>query len=72
MDQPALAPEKQLDATTVEEAIAYLRNEYADAVKLDDREGYGGVIVDSKRLVDVARAIRDDLGIRLLVERDRC
>ena len=66
MDQPALAPEKLLDATTIEEAIAYLRDEYAEAVTLDDREGYGGVIVDSRRLVDVARAIRDDLGFDYL------
>ena len=66
MDQPALAPEKQLDATTVDEAIAYLRAEFTDAVTLDDREGYGGVIVQSNRLVDVARAIRDDLGFDYL------
>ena len=66
MDQPALAPEKTLDATTVDEAIAYLRDEYADAVTLDDREGYGGVIVESRRLVEVARAIRDDLGFDYL------
>ena len=66
MDNPALAPERQLDTTTVDEAIGYLRSEHADAVSLDDRDGYQGIIIDSGRLVEVARVIRDDLGFDYL------
>ncbi len=66
MDNPALAPERPLDTTTIDEATAHLVAAYADAVKPDDREGYGGIIVDSKRLAEIARVIRDDLGFDYL------
>ena len=66
MDKPALTPERLLETTTLDEAISYLLSEYADAVSLDDREGYQGVIVDSRRLVGIARVIRDDLGFDYL------
>ncbi len=66
MDNPALTPERLLETTTLDEAISYLLSEYADAVSLDDREGYQGVIVDSRRLVGIARVIRDDLGFDYL------
>ena len=62
----ALAPDEAIDTTTVDGAIAYLRSHYSDAVKLDDREGYQGVIVDSGQLLKVARAIHDDLGFDYL------
>ncbi len=66
MDNPALTPERLLETTTLDEAISHLLSEYADAVSLDDREGYQGVIVDSRRLVGIARVIRDDLGFDYL------
>ena len=47
-------------------AIEALRARYPDAVSVDDREGYSGVIVDSKHLVEVARTLRDDLGFDYL------
>ena len=62
----ALAPEDTIETTTIDGAIAYLQTHYPDAVKLDDREGYQGLIVDSGQLMKVARAIRDDLGFDYL------
>lgn len=66
MDNPAPAPERQLDTATVDEAIGFLRSEHADAVTLDDRDGYEGIIVEGGRLLDIARVIRDDLGFDYL------
>ncbi len=62
----ALATEETIDAQTIDGAIAYLQTQFPDAVKLDDREGYQGLIVDSAQLLKVARAIRDDLGFDYL------
>lgn len=61
----AVAPE-QVDTTTIDGSIAYLKNKYPDAIKSDDREGYQGVIVDKNKLVEVAQAIRDELGFDYL------
>ena len=62
----AFAPEEQIDAISIEDAIARLQSSYPQAVKADDRAGYEGIIVDSDHLVDVARVIRDDLGFDYL------
>ncbi len=62
----ALAREEEIDTTTIEGAIAHLRSSFPQAVSLDDREGYEGVIVDSNQLLDIARVIRDDLGFDYL------
>lgn len=51
---------------TIDEAIAYLKGKFPDAVHSDSRDGCEGVIVDRKRLVEVALAIRDELGFDYL------
>jgi NADH-quinone oxidoreductase subunit C/D len=55
-----------VDVDTIEGAIAYLKEKYPDAVSDDTREGYGGVVVDRKHLVDVALTMRDELGFDYL------
>lgn len=51
---------------TIENAIEFLKARFPDAIKDDTRSGYGGVIVDSTLLVDVARTMRDELGFDYL------
>ncbi len=46
----------------VGQSIEYLKQRFPEAVKDDTRQGYGGVIIDSGQLLEVAQAIRDDLG----------
>jgi NADH-quinone oxidoreductase subunit C/D len=51
-----------VETNNVASAIATLKEKFPDAVKDDSRQGYYGVIVDKSRLVEVASAIRDELG----------
>jgi NADH-quinone oxidoreductase subunit C/D len=64
-DKPILAPE-ELAAADVEAAIGYLKDKYPEAVRDDTRSGYSGIIVDRAALVEVAQAIRDELGFNYL------
>ncbi len=57
------APVKVRDA---EGAYADLQQRFPGAVSADTRKGYTGIIVDPAKLVDVATAIRDDLGYNYL------
>lgn len=50
----------------VEEAIALLKERFPAAVQDDAREGYEGLMVSADKLVDVAAALRDDLGFNYL------
>jgi NADH-quinone oxidoreductase subunit D/NADH-quinone oxidoreductase subunit C/D len=45
-----------------DEALSALQDQFADAVRADDRAGYTGLIVAPDRLVEVATALRDHLG----------
>ncbi|MBN1680023.1 MAG: NADH-quinone oxidoreductase subunit D [Anaerolineae bacterium] len=45
-----------------EEALELLQKRFKKTVRRDDREGYGGIVVDASRLEKVAAAIHDDLG----------
>jgi NADH-quinone oxidoreductase subunit D/NADH-quinone oxidoreductase subunit C/D len=54
------------DVNPVEQAIATLKERFADAVNDDTRDGYEGVIVSADKLIDVATALRDDLGFDYL------
>src|SRR5262245_61928798 len=54
---PAAAPSGPTDA---------LLEKFPGAVEADTREGHEGVIVKADKLVEVATAIRDDLGHNLL------
>jgi NADH-quinone oxidoreductase subunit D/NADH-quinone oxidoreductase subunit C/D len=66
MTDQAFAPEEQVDTSTIEGSIEYLKSKYPDAVKSDDREGYGGIIIDKDKLVDVAQTMRDELNFDYL------
>ena len=63
---PTAAPAAPLTNTSIEGAIDHLKASYPDAISADDREGYGGIIVDSAQLLDIARVIRDELGFDYL------
>ena len=57
----AIAPAetRELDVSGVIDA---LKSKFADAVTEDSREGFEGILVDKNKLVDVALAIRDEMG----------
>ncbi len=63
---PTAAPAAPLTSTTIDGAIDHLQATYPKAVSADNREGYGGIIVESAQLLDVARFIRDELGFDYL------
>ena len=46
--------------------ISTLQSRFPDAIRLDDRKGYVGIIITPNRLVEVATAIRDDFGYNYL------
>lgn len=66
MTDQAIAPEEQIDTTSIDGAIDYLKTKYPDAIKSDDREGYEGIIVDPAKLLDVSQEIHDVLGFDYL------
>jgi len=55
-----------IETVDVKGAIAALKEKFPEAVKDDSRQGYSGIIVDRTKLVEVARAIKDDLGFDYL------
>lgn len=55
-----------VSADPVAEVTAALKERFADAVSDDTRPGYGGLIVAPDKLVEVAEALRDDLGFNYL------
>jgi NADH-quinone oxidoreductase subunit D/NADH-quinone oxidoreductase subunit C/D len=57
---------EQTDVVDVESAIDFLKEKYPGVISDDTRQGYGGVLVDRKRLVDVALTMRDELGFDYL------
>src|SRR5947208_11945625 len=61
-----MADPVQTQAPNLEAAVAGLQARFPDAVKVDDRKGYGGIVVSPDKLVDVAMAIRDDFGFNYL------
>ena len=60
------APEQSAEQLSIADAIEYLKSNHSQTVKLDDRDGYEGVIIDCDQLVDIARVIRDELGFDYL------
>jgi NADH-quinone oxidoreductase subunit C/D len=51
-----------VETPKVESVIGTLKEKFPGAVQDDTRQGYSGIIVDKNRLVEVATAIRDELG----------
>ena len=50
----------------VASAIARLKEQFPQAVSDDERDGYEGIMVNADQLLDVAQALRDDLGFNYL------
>jgi NADH-quinone oxidoreductase subunit D/NADH-quinone oxidoreductase subunit C/D len=50
----------------IEEALARLKERFPEGVSDDTRDGYEGVVVSPDQVVDVALALRDDLGFNYL------
>lgn len=62
MDQVIETPEKQTQTGTPVDAAAYLKEKFPGIVSDDTRPGFQGVLVEPSKLVQVAQAIRDELG----------
>jgi NADH-quinone oxidoreductase subunit C/D len=62
MDQVIETPEKQMQTGTPVDAAAYLKEKFPGVVSDDTRPGFQGVLVEPSKLVQVAQAIRDELG----------
>jgi NADH-quinone oxidoreductase subunit C/D len=54
--------DKPANVAPVLDVEAFLGEKFADAVRVDDREGYEGFIVEGDRLEEIALTIRDELG----------
>ncbi len=63
MTDQAIAP---VETGSIDDAISTLKDQFPGVVTDDNRQGYEGVIVDRKKLVEVATYIRDNLGFDLL------
>lgn len=57
---------ENIDVGDVEAAANYLKEKYPGIVNDDSRDGYTGIMVDRKRLVEVATTMRDELGFDYL------
>jgi NADH-quinone oxidoreductase subunit D/NADH-quinone oxidoreductase subunit C/D len=66
MAQPEVMDAPDLRTLTVDDSIAHLQEKFPDAISKDSREGYGGVIVDKKKLVEVAQYVKENLGFDYL------
>ena len=66
METLAPAPAAPLTATSIDEALDYLKTAHPHAVKADDRDGYQGIIIDADSLLELAQVIHDDLGFDYL------
>lgn len=67
-----MIPDSPADGTPVlgenaaESAAAILKERFPDAVQDDSREGYEGLMVAADKIVEVATALRDELGFNYL------
>lgn len=52
--------------TDIPATIAALKERFPQAVSDDTRQGYTGILIDPKHLVEVAQVIRDELGFNYL------
>jgi NADH-quinone oxidoreductase subunit D/NADH-quinone oxidoreductase subunit C/D len=65
MTDQMIAP-VQTQTLDVAASIDYLKGRFPEAVKDDTRQGYSGVVVDRRQLVQVATTMRDELGFNYL------
>ena len=59
-------PDVDVQNDPVNDEIALLQERFPEAIEIDDREGYQGIIVDGDNLYEVATVVRDELGYDLL------
>jgi NADH-quinone oxidoreductase subunit C/D len=55
-----------IERNDVQTALSAIQEKFSGAVRPDTRQGYSGLIVDKNHLVEVATAIRDELGFDYL------
>lgn len=68
LDNPESQPEEgtAVSSNPVDTAIALLKEKFPDAVQDEPRDGYEGVAVKAENLLEVATALRDELGFNYL------
>jgi NADH-quinone oxidoreductase subunit C/D len=66
LESPERGDAPAIYADPVQEALVLLKERFPEAVADEDREGYEGVRVKPDQLVDVATALRDELGFNYL------
>ena len=66
LDAPQEEGAPSVSDNPVEAAIARLKERFPDAVTDDERDGYEGIMVNADQLLNVAEALRDDLGFNYL------
>jgi NADH-quinone oxidoreductase subunit D/NADH-quinone oxidoreductase subunit C/D len=66
LDAPEQEGATPVSENPVDAAIARLKERFPEDVTDDPREGYEGVSVSAEKLVEVAKALRDDLGFNYL------
>src|SRR5215216_4261877 len=65
MTDQSVIPAQQ-ETLDIPASINALKEKFPDVVKDDSRQGYSGIVVDRTRLVEVAQAMRDELGFDYL------
>lgn len=63
---PTVGSETAVNPDPVQNAIAQLQERFADSLTPDTREGYEGLMVNADSLIQVATALRDELGFNYL------
>jgi NADH-quinone oxidoreductase subunit D/NADH-quinone oxidoreductase subunit C/D len=66
VESPAGGNGQEIYSSSAEEALAKLKERFPEGVVDDARDGYEGVVVDADQLIDVALALRDELGFNYL------
>lgn len=66
LDAPQDEGAPSVSDNPVEVAVARLKERFPDAVSDDERDGYEGIMVNADQLLNVAEALRDDLGFNYL------
>jgi NADH-quinone oxidoreductase subunit C/D len=59
-------PDIDLKSLSIDASIDHLKEKFPGVVSDDTRDGYGGVLIEPKKLRDVATYMRDDLGFDYL------
>ncbi len=66
LEAPATGDQPVVFDNPVDEVTAALKERFTEFVADDTRPGYGGLVVSADKIVEVAEALRDDLGFNYL------